>query len=286
MGNKKNKRGSIPSPSSPSLSSSSPSASVLASASGNPLRTEGNDYGVLSDPEENIELVDTNLVQKEPESPLCQEHSAASAADEDTHILVEPSLLSDSQQDSQPSSQPSLQATPPSIQEQISQPPTSKAMNALQLKLSRDKNFSKKITLHTFFSYIILAIEMQRSCCASISIAHISAQEVQELIEYMIQHHTETDEVRQYLQNLMTTGVIPNIIEAVIDFNKDQTEALDKLITAEEIEYSIKETDTATSISMTQTSPSQSSTPLTPGPTPQRGLFKRILSSLCCGGCR
>lgn len=158
-------------------------------------------------------------------------------------------------------------------------------MKALQLKLSRDKNFSKKITLHTFFSYIILAIEMQRSCSASISISHISAQEVQELIEYMIQHHTDTEEVRQYLQNLMTTGVIPNIIEAVIDFNKDQTEALDKLLTAEEIEYSIKETDTATTVSTTHTSPSQSSTPA-PAPAPQRGLFKRILASLCCGGCR
>ena len=232
MGNKKNKRGSIPS--SPTPPSSSPSASAAASASGNPLRTELNDYGVLSDPEENIELVDTNLVQKEPETPLGQQEHYA--ADEDKHILAEPSLPTDSQQDLQQSSQPSLLATPPSIQEQKSQPPTSKVMNALQLKLSRDKNFSKKITIHTFFSYIILAIEMQMSCSASINIAYISSPEVQELIEYMIQHHTETDEVRQYLQNLMTTGVIQNLIESVIEFNKDQTEALDKLLTVEEIE--------------------------------------------------
>jgi predicted O-linked N-acetylglucosamine transferase (SPINDLY family) len=276
MGNKKNKRGSIP---------SSPSSSPLSSppsGSGNPLRTELNDYGVLSDPEENIELTNTNLVPEEEDalSPVL------SAVVEDKHILAEPSLQSDSQQDLQLSLQPSLLASPPSIQEQKSQPPTSKAMNALQLKLSRDKNFSKKITLHTFFSYIILAIEMQRSCSASINIEHISSQEVQELIEYMIQHHTDTEEVRQYLQKLMKTGVIQNLIEAVIDFNKDQTEALDKLLTAEEIElemaYSIHE-----SASLPQTSPSQplqSSTP--PTPATQRGLFKRILSSLCCGGCR
>ena len=272
MGNKKNKRGSIPS--SPTPPSSSPSASAAASASGNPLRTELNDYGVLSDPEENIELVDTNLVQKEPETPLGQEHSVA---DEDKHILAEPSLPTDSQQDLQQSSQPTLLATPPSIQEQKSQPPTSKAMNALQLKLSRDKNFSKKITLHTFFSYIILAIEMQRSCSASINIAHISSPEVQELIEYMIQHHTETEEVRQYLQNLMTTGVIQNLIESIIEFNKDQTEALDKLLTTEEIELqSFQEPATLAQHQQSSTPPQQQ----------QLSLFKRIFSCLCCGGCR
>jgi hypothetical protein len=272
MGNKKNKRGSIPS--SPS-SSSSPLSSSEQSAPEMPLRTELNDYGVLSDPEENNELVDANLVQKEPETPLGQEHSVA---DEDKHILAEPSLPTDSQQDLQQSSQPTLLARPPSIQEQKSQPPASKAMNALQLKLSRDKNFSKKITLHSFFSYIILAIEMQRSCSASIKIAHISTQEVQELIEYMIQHHTDTDEARQYLQNLMITGVIQNLVESVIEFNKDQTEALDKLLTAEEIEL-----DTIPEPAMmTQQQQQQSSTP----PPQQRGLFKRIFSCLCCGGCR
>ena len=275
MGNKKNKRGSIPSsPTPPSSSPSSPSAT----ASGNPLRTELNDYGVLSDPEENNELVDANLVQKEPETPLGQEHSVA---DEDKHILAEPSLPTDSQQDLQQSSQPTLLATPPSIQEQKSQPPASKAMNALQLKLSRDKNFSKKITLHSFFSYIILAIEMQRSCSASIKIAHISTQEVQELIEYMIQHHTDTDEARQYLQNLMITGVIQNLVESVIEFNKDQTEALDKLLSVEEIEL-----DTIPEPAMmTQLHQQQSSTP--PQQQQQQlSLFKRIFSCLCCGGCR
>lgn len=272
MGNKKNKRGSIPS--SPSLSSS-PLSSSEQSAPEIPLRTELNDYGVLSDPEENNELVDANLVQKEPETPLGQEHSVA---DEDKHTLAEPSQQTHLQQDLQQSSQPTLLATPPSIQEEKSQPPTSKAMNALQLKLSRDKNFSKKITLHTFFSYIILAIEMQRSCSASINIAYISSPEVQELIEYMIQHHTETEEVRQYLQNLMTTGVIQNLIESVIEFNKDQTEALDKLLTTEEIELqSIQEPAT-----LAQQQQQQSSTP----PQPPRGLFKRFFSSLCCGGCR
>jgi len=275
MGNKKNKRGSIPSsPTPPSSSPSSPSAT----ASGNPLRTELNDYGVLSDPEENNELVDANLVQKEPETPLGQEHSVA---DEDKHILAEPSLPTDSQQDLQQSLQPTLLASPPSIQEQKSQPPASKAMNALQLKLSRDKNFSKKITLHTFFSYIILAIEMQRSCSASIKIAHISTQEVQELIEYMIQHHTDTDEARQYLQNLMITGVIQNLVESVIEFNKDQTEALDKLLSVEEIEL-----DTIPEPAMmTQLHQQQSSTP--PQQQQQQlSLFKRIFSCLCCGGCR
>jgi hypothetical protein len=74
----------------------------------------------------------------------------------------------------------------------------------------------------------------------------------------------------------MTTGVIQNLIESVIEFNKDQTDALDKLLTTEEIELqSFQEPAT---LAQQQ----QSSTP----PQQQLSLFKRIFSCLCCGGCR
>ena len=101
-------------------------------------------------------------------------------------------------------------------------------MNTLQLKLSTDKSFSRKITLHTFFSYIILAIEIQRSCTASIS--RVSIPDVEALITYMIEHHSASEGIQKYLQTLRTTGVIKNLIEAVIEFNKDQTDAVDKLL--------------------------------------------------------
>ena len=162
-------------------------------------------------------------------------------------------------------------------------------MNTLQLKLSTDKSFSRKITLHTFFSYIILAIEIQRSCTASI--ARVSIPDVETLITYMIEHHSASEEIQKYLQTLHTTGVIKNLIEAVLEFNKDQTNALDKLLITEQIELDIAASASvpvpAPETTIQSHSASLNPASLNPAPqTPQRGgFFKRLRCfwSGCCG---
>lgn len=288
-GNKKNKRGSIPSSYSPVLSSSAaadPEEKLTLSAAEaqgqHPSikielveRTPENDYGVLSDPEENDQSSPVPLLpQPQPEQPPQAEPSGTP---------TEPSQPSHVSQDLQQSSQPSPQEQPQSIQPQISQTPTlSKSMNTLQLKLSTDKSFSRKITLHTFFSYIILAIEIQRSCTASI--ARISIPDVETLITYMIEHHSASEEIQKYLQTLHTTGVIKSLIEAVLEFNKDQTNALDKLLISEQIEL---EMAAAAAPAAPETTIQSHSASLTPAPqTPQRGGFftrLRCFWSGCCG---
>lgn len=291
-GNKKNKRGSIPSSYSPVLSSSAAadpeeelSSSSAPEAQGqHPSikielveRTPENDYGVLSDPEENDQSSPVPLLQKAQPQPEDPQEPQAEPSGTPTE-LSQPSHVS---QDSQPSSQPSPQEQPPSIQPQISQTPAlSKSLSTLQLKLSTDKSFSRKITLHTFFSYIILAIEIQRSCTASI--ARVSIPDVETLITYMIEHHSASEEIQKYLQTLHTTGVIKSLIEAVIEFNKDQTNALDKLLISEQIELEMA-ASAATPETTIQSHPVSSN----PAPqTPQRdGFFKRLRCfwSGCCG---
>ena len=157
-------------------------------------------------------------------------------------------------------------------------------MNTLQLKLSTDKSFSRKITLHTFFSYIILAIEIQRSCTASI--ARVSIPDVEALITYMIEHHSASEEIQKYLQTLNTAGVIKNLIEAVLEFNKDQTNALDKLLITEQIELEIAASASASAAAPETTIPSHSASANPAPQTPQRGgFFKRLRCfwSGCCG---
>ena len=298
-GNKKHKRGRIPS-------------STVVSTTELIQRTPENDYGVLSDPDENDPSSPVHLLTKETSHDATHEVSleteAAVAAattavpidGSNSHTPSEPSeqsQLSQSQQPTQqpeqPSSQPQSQSTPqqsPSLQAQKSQTQApSKSLETLQLKLSRDKNFSRKMTLHTFFSYVILAIEMQRACSASI--ARISPHEVEILIIYMIEHHSATEDVKSYLQTLIETKVIHNLIEAIIEFNKDQTDALDKLLTTEEIELqeiNTKETNTKTNkvdVPITIVS-SDTSTSAESPQTPQRcGFFKRMrcFFSGCCG---
>ena len=81
-------------------------------------------------------------------------------------------------------------------------------------------------------------MEIQRSCSASI--AQLSVSNVQELITYMIENHSASNPVRIYLHTLNDTGVVKNIIESIIDFNKDnKNSSLETLYTSEENELEI-----------------------------------------------
>lgn len=293
-GNKKHKRGSIPS-------------STVVSTTELIQRTPENDYGVLSDPDENVPSSPVHLLTKETSHDATHEVSleteAATAATtavstdgSSNHTPSELSEQSQSLQSQQPMQQPEQPSSPqrslssqqpsPLLQSQKSQTQSpSKSLETLQLKLSRDKNFSRKMTLHTFFSYVILAIEMQRACSASI--ARISPHEVEILIIYMIEHHSATEDVKSYLQTLIETKVIHNLIEAIIEFNKDQTDALDKLLTTEEIELQEMNTRETNKVDVPMIIvSSDTSTPEESPQTPQRcNFFKRMrcFFSGCCG---
>ena len=229
MGGKKNKRGSIP-------STSSVSKTELIE------RTPENDYGVLSDPEENEPFNPVHLLTETDAimDPSMTSAAAAAAAEQSTdpvddacsHIQTEPSQLPHVSPHSSPSLQP--QHPPSQLLNPLSQEQeASQSLSTLKLKL--DKNYSRKITLHTFFSYIILAIEIERS--SSSCIENISANNVEELVEYMIDHHSATEDIKKYLHTLLENNVIKNLISAVIDFNKDQSaDTLDTLLSAEQIE--------------------------------------------------
>jgi hypothetical protein len=308
-GNKKNKRGSIPSSYSPVLTSSADpedftaelteQSSIITNTVHDSIkielveRTPENDYGVLSDPEENDQPSPVPLLLKAKSqpgptptpdpTPQPDLTPTLEAKDEQGGTPTEPSQPSHVSQDSQQSSQSSQQEQPQSIQPQISQTPAlSKSLSTVQLKLSTDKSFSRKITLHTFFSYIILAIEIQRSSCTDSIIARVSIPDVEALITYMIEHHSASEEIQKYLQTLRTTGVIKNLIEAVIEFNKDQTDAVDKLLMTEQIELEMS----AAAATADTTIPSDPASANPAPQTPQQiGFFKRLRCfwSGCCG---
>jgi hypothetical protein len=318
-GNKKNKRGSIPS----SLSSSSPVSHKTELIE----RTPENDYGVLSDPDENSPTTDDTLHAVEPalNDTSIQDavHVMLQNPTEDAHpqsledsppIPLSTPECSHTQNEQPPSSHspshsplhscqdsplhsqlslsPLSQDQDPSLQQSISQTLTSnnKSLETLKLKLLKDKNFSRKITLHTFFSYIILAMEIQRSCSASI--AQLSVNKVKELITYMIENHSASNPVRIYLHTLNDTGVVNNIIESIIEFNKDNKNSpLETLYTSEENEMEISfilnsvidnvSINTA-KVNVSNEQPENN----TPQTSPKcGGFFKRLRSffSRCCG---
>lgn len=282
-GNKKNKRGSIPS----SLSSSGDAIGQPSTKNDLRERTEENDYGVMSDPDENSSPIP--LLTKDVEgdaNPVPVEEP------EKEEAVVVATTTDDHTQNYTPSEQPQtqhlLQPSSPSSQQQdqliqpLIQPPKSQnqSLENLQLKLSTDKNFSKKITLHTFFSYIILAIEIKRAAAA----VAISVNEVETLVEYMIENHSASEEIRTYLRTLNKNGIITNMILAVIDFNKEENESLDKLFLSEQIELeemNVLQDDTTT----TTTNSGQATVENTATPPSRSGFFKRMrrFFSGCCG---
>ena len=311
--NKKNKRGSIPSSSTThgTAGTASPQHPITASTKIELIeRTEENDYGVMSDPEENYNSSPIPLLTKEhpphqamEEEPQVEEPVPVVAAvaeeklptDTQSEQLQTQHLLQHSSQSSQqpdPSIQPSTQ---PSTQPQISQ---SQSLKSLELKLTTDNNFSKKITLHSFFSYIILAIELQRASISASSLSRISIHEVENLVEYMIEHHSASEEIRIYLRTLNKNGIITNMISAIIDFNTadNDSESFDKLFLSE-IEMTATATTTATTTQQEQNAPTSAASASASAPTnttddapqprrqSQRGFLKcmRCFFSGCCG---
>jgi len=271
-GNKKNKRGSVQSsPHTSAASSVFPKTELI-------VRTSENDYGVLSDPDEQptitIDTTDDTTSTATATATANATVTATAAAttatgtattattDEGTMessanlnslclfqsnstcipILSDYTTANDheytdnqdeplptsrlsqhssphSSSQSSPHSSPLSQDQSLSIPQLTSQSPTStNSLEALKIKLARD--ISIKITLPTFFSYIIFAIELQTSLNEQ---AHteVSVKSVEELVVYMIKNHSSSESVRKYLLSLFEAGVVTNIIESIIEYNND-----------------------------------------------------------------
>ena len=135
-------------------------------------------------------------------------------------------------------------------------------------------------------------MEIQRSCSASI--AQLCVESVQDLVVYMIENHSSSNPVRIYLLTLVDTGIVTNIIESIIDFNKDnKNSSFETLYTLEENELEIfilqssntTATATATEVNDVKVDDATEKSENLPQ-TPQKcGFFKRMrcFFSGCCG---
>ena len=134
-------------------------------------------------------------------------------------------------------------------------------------------------------------MEIQLSCSASI--AQISVISVQELIVYMIENHSASNPVRIYLHTLNDTGVVKNIIESIIDFNKDnKNSSLESLYTSEQSELEISlilnsviERVSTNTGEVNVTASQSNEQPENKSSQKCGGLFKRLrcFFSGCCG---
>ena len=175
-----------------------------------------------------------------------------------------------------------------------------KSLDTLKMKLEKDPVYSNKTTLTSFFSYIILAMEIDIVCASTITTVESTAASAnnptntERLIEYIIRNHSSTPEVEQYTLTMLQLGVITHIINGVIEFNitvrastnssnhQNHSHTLQTLQSLEQLHLNHKkmgETD------IIATSPSSD---LAESAAKQSNGFIRFLRnmSLCCCKCR
>lgn len=250
------------------------------------VHSNGNDsdYGVFSDPDEASD-------DKQPQSPQ-------SPTSPHSHIIelsltkanIEEVIIQEEDTDNTDNKVSSEEATESIIT-------LDKSLDTLKMKLEKDPVYSNKTTLTSFFSYIILAMEIDIACSSTITTVESTAASAfnstnaERLIEYIIRNHSSTPEVEQFTLTMLQLGVITHIINGVIEFNRtartstsssNHSHTLQTLQSLEQLHLNHKnigETD------IIATSPS---TDLAEAAAKQPNCFIRFWRnmSLCCCKCR
>lgn len=293
MANKKHKRASA---SAASASAASASADSTASELAAPYttqmlelaeRTPENDYGVLSDPDELTENMIDVYLEKPEEQPLCETPQKTetksiprSPPHSPPHSPLQspqptPLQLSMLEQEKQLSLPPSsLALSPPeqlcqTSQIVIGQKQETTYLEILILKISSDKKYKEKMTLQSFFSFIIMVLDtVVKSGEKSTSETEKNAEY---LVEYLIKHHAVNEHTEKYLQQLYDSNVVRCMIQSILHYSNDDPCEFEKLV------WNENETD--------KSNANGSVSPQTPQDSRIRAFFKRFFSCCCCGGC-
>ena len=141
------------------------------------------------------------------------------------------------------------------------------------------------MTLHTFFSFVVMALDTASASASAQDHNHSSiTTETETLVTYLIEHHSANDYTKSYLRTLVDTHIIKHIIESILQFGNEAPDNLTKLILNETIEHNIIPNDIQ---SQTITPDHAPQTPQPPAPSPSpsriRNFFKRLFS--CCFCC-
>ena len=293
MANKKHKRASASAASAASASASADStASELAAPYTTQMlelaeRTPENDYGVLSDPDELTENMIDVYLEKPEEQPLCetpQKTETKSQPYSPPHSPLQspqptPLQSSLSEQEKQLSSPPSSLALSPleplcqTSQTVIGQKQETTYLETLKLKISSDKKYKEKMTLQSFFSFIIMVLDtVVKSGEKSTSETEKNAEY---LVEYLIKHHAVNEHTEKYLQQLYDSNVVRCMIQSILHYSNDDPCEFEKLV------WNEHETDGSNANAHANIPVS----PQTPQESRIRAFFKRFFSCCCCGGC-
>jgi hypothetical protein len=279
MGNKKNKRLSAP-----SSAASSTETDTLE-------RILDNDYGVLSDPDEvsdsaKAEAAKVEATEEAMPAAMAEGTTTANTT-ENTHESPQKKPSSSPQHTPQipPSSPPEplhqMSLSLPDLKEETT------SLEILKLKLSSDKKFKEKMTLHTFFSFIVMALDIAgrpKSAPAEPTSQSEIMKETIMLVEYLIHNHCVNLYTRTYLQSLFDTSVIQIIIESILQFSNEDPMNFTKLVSDEQEDRSPNTTVNAMAVATAATDIVVTIPAAQEQPSGIRNFFKKLFC--CCYGRR
>jgi hypothetical protein len=269
MANKKNKRSSIP----------SVDAKTTTNQQGTELneRTPENDYGVLSDPDE-INETTTIISDTEEKTPA----PATAPAPAPAPAALAPAALAPAAL--APATAPAAPA-PAAIEEVTSSHPPQTNITMMERIIQNDEKYKEKMTLHTFFSFVVMALDIVLKAPALAPVSDIT-EETESLVIYLIEHHSVNEYTKTYLRTLVDTKIIKHIIDSIVQFSNEEPQNFTKLVSNEYNENHIftNETQTQTKTMPPITEPSPA--PQTPQDSPPSRIcsfFKKLFSCCCCG---
>ena len=275
MANKKNKR--LSSSSSSSSSSSNKQTDIIE-------RTPVNDYGVLSDPDEVNDLHPAESSAEAEATPAAAAAAVAGPAIPEQIIVIlhespqkKPSLSPPNTPPIQPQMPPSSLPEPLHQTSQIVSHPESatktSSIDRVKCILSSDKKYEEKMTLHTFFSFVVMAMD----------IASGSVSETEILVEYLINNHSANEYTQVYLHSLFEADVVTNIIQSILQFNNEHPDNFTKLVSSEQKQQQQPQQPQ-------QPPPQTADEPkiIVADATPSRirSFFKRLFCCCCCARSR
>ena len=171
-----------------------------------------------------------------------------------------------------------------------------KSLDRLKMKLEKDAVYSKKTTLTSFFSYIILSMEIDIACSsttATDNLASYDSTNAERLIEYIIRNHSSTSEVEQFTLTMLQLGIVTHIMNGVIEFNKTARVSTD----SSNHSHTLQTLQSLEQLNLSQSGETgagagagAATTQVTPTPTPtqkQPNCFIRFWRNMsCCCKCR
>ena len=198
-----------------------------------PLSGDESDYGVLSDPDENVSIpIMSNASEQSPApapAPAPVESVTIDNVIECDNVIIQTSSSKETKETKETVDPVILQTLQKEEEEDdthcagVGQPQLyDKSLDLLKIKLEKSIE-SNKLSHTTFLWFIVTVMEIDNELTQALTKVSnpesYDTKNPERLIEYIIKTHSLNNEVEQYTLKMLQLGVVSHIMKGLIEFN-------------------------------------------------------------------